>query len=66
LGTGNLSGTDEEDLMPEPTPAIDPSAAPCPSRQVLDRIADRWTILVFLALVDGPQRFSEPAWRIGG
>jgi DNA-binding HxlR family transcriptional regulator len=45
--------THEDNLLPEPTPAIDPSAAPCPSRQVLDRIADRWTIPVFLALVDG-------------
>jgi DNA-binding HxlR family transcriptional regulator len=50
--------------MTEPTPAIDPSAAPRLSRQVLDRIADRWTILVFLASVDRPQRFSEPARRI--
>jgi HxlR-like helix-turn-helix len=64
LGSGNLSVTDEENLMPEPTPAINPSAAPSLSRQVLDRIADRWTILVFLALVDGPQRFSELARRI--
>ena len=64
MGSGNLSVTDEENLMPEPTPAINPSAAPSLSRQVLDRIADRWTILVFLALVDGPQRFSELARRI--
>jgi DNA-binding HxlR family transcriptional regulator len=33
---------------------------------VLDRIADRWMILVFLALVDGPQRLSELARRIDG
>jgi len=59
LGIGNLPVTDEENLKPEPTPTIDSSAAPCPSRQVLARIAGRWMILVFLALVDGPQRFSE-------
>jgi hypothetical protein len=28
LGTGNLSVADEENLLPEPTPAIDASAAP--------------------------------------
>jgi hypothetical protein len=49
--------------MPEPTPAIDPSAAPRLSRQVLDRIADRWTILVFLASVDSPS--ASPS-RHGG
>src|SRR2546423_1541808 len=31
----------------------------CPSRRVLDRIADRWTALVLFALQDGTLRFSE-------
>jgi DNA-binding HxlR family transcriptional regulator len=54
--------------MPEPMPLppLDPNNANCPSRQALDRIADRWTILVLLALDDGPRRFTELARRIEG
>ena len=44
----------------------DPYTALCPSRQTLDRIGDRWTILVFGALADGPRRFTELARRIEG
>jgi len=54
--------------MPEttPLPPLDPNNANCPSGQALDRIADRWTILVLLALTDGPRRFTELARRIEG
>lgn len=31
----------------------------CPTRLVLDRIGDKWTVLVVLLLSDGPMRFSE-------
>jgi DNA-binding HxlR family transcriptional regulator len=31
----------------------------CPTRQVLDRIGDRWTVLVVLTLLDGTRRFTE-------
>jgi DNA-binding HxlR family transcriptional regulator len=58
--------TDEESVMPEPMPAFDPYTAACPSRQALDRIGDRWTILVLGALSDGPRRFTELARRIEG
>lgn len=34
-------------------------AANCPTRQVLDRIGDKWTTLVILLLEDGSKRFSE-------
>lgn len=37
---------------------LDPYAAGCPSRRLLDRIGDRWTVLVVGALSDGPRRFS--------
>jgi DNA-binding HxlR family transcriptional regulator len=33
-------------------------AADCPTRQVLDRVGDKWTTLVILLLQDGPRRFS--------
>jgi DNA-binding HxlR family transcriptional regulator len=38
----------------------------CPTRQVLDRIADKWTLLVVTALEDGTLRFSELRRRIEG
>lgn len=31
----------------------------CPTRQVLDRIGDKWTTLVIGLLENGPMRFSE-------
>ena len=43
--------------------AFDPE---CPTRVVLDRIGDKWTVLVIGALHDGPLRFSELRARIGG
>lgn len=44
----------------------DPYAEDCPSRQLLDRIGDRWTVLIIGALEDGPQRFSQVRRRVGG
>lgn len=38
----------------------------CPSRQVLARIADKWSSLVILALSEGTHRYSELQRRIGG
>ena len=44
----------------------DPFAASCPSRQVLDRIGDRWSVLVILTLADGTLRYGEVAAAIEG
>ncbi|MER7330459.1 MULTISPECIES: helix-turn-helix domain-containing protein [unclassified Micromonospora] len=38
----------------------------CGSRQVLDRIGDRWSVLVVLTLADGTKRYGELAQRIEG
>jgi DNA-binding HxlR family transcriptional regulator len=38
----------------------------CPSRRLLDRIADKWVMLVVTALDGGSMRFSELAGRIAG
>lgn len=38
----------------------------CPSRQVLDRIGDKWTTLVTGVLSDGTRRFSELERAIPG
>lgn len=44
----------------------DAFARDCASRVVLDRIGDRWTVLVVVALADGRLRFSELRSRIEG
>ena len=38
----------------------------CPSRQILDRIGDTWSVLIVGSLADGPLRYSELAARIEG
>ena len=38
----------------------------CPSRQVLDRIGDTWSVLIVGALARGPRRYSALAARIQG
>ena len=43
--------------------AFDPD---CPTRVVLDRIGDKWTVLVIGALIDGPLRFTAVRQRVGG
>jgi DNA-binding HxlR family transcriptional regulator len=35
-------------------------------REVLDRIADKWTVLVMVTLADGPLRYSELSQFIPG
>jgi DNA-binding HxlR family transcriptional regulator len=40
--------------------------AQCPSRQLLDRISDKWVTLVLAALDGGPQRYSQLARTIAG
>ena len=52
-GSHDLSGTFAEWRRI----GLDPTR--CPVRDVLDRIGDKWTTLVLLALAGGPHRFSE-------
>src|SRR6185369_13237268 len=41
--------------------------AGCPSRQLLDRISDKWVALILAALgSDGPMRYSELSRRLAG
>jgi len=40
-------------------------ATKCPIRDVLDRIGDRWSLLVLLTLADGTMRFSVLKRAIG-
>jgi DNA-binding HxlR family transcriptional regulator len=43
-----------------------PYAAACPTRLVLDRVADKWTVLILGLLANGPMRFNELRRRIEG
>ncbi|WP_141577227.1 helix-turn-helix domain-containing protein [Actinomadura sp. WMMA1423] len=43
--------------------AFDPD---CPTRLILDRIGDKWSVLVVLILSDGTRRFTELRDLIGG
>ena len=54
------------DETPVSTLAWDPYVQDCPTRALLDRIGDRWTVLVVGSLADGPLRFSAIARRVQG
>ncbi len=41
-------------------------AADCPTRVILDRVGDKWAVLLLLLLLDGPRRFNELRRCIGG
>jgi DNA-binding HxlR family transcriptional regulator len=45
---------------------FDAYLASCPSRQLLDRISDKWVTLVVKSLIDGPRRFSELSRQLAG
>lgn len=47
-------------------PAWNVYNAQCPTRQVLNRIADKWTVLVVSSLEGGTKRFSTLRREIGG
>lgn len=38
----------------------------CPTRQLLDRVGDKWTVLVISALSEGPTRFGQLRRKVGG
>ncbi|WP_230487391.1 winged helix-turn-helix transcriptional regulator [Nocardioides anomalus] len=40
--------------------------AACPSRQLLDRLSDKWVTLVLVGLEEGPRRYSELSRTIAG
>lgn len=43
-----------------------PYAALCPTRMVLDRIADKWAVLILGLLEKGPQRFNQLRREVEG
>jgi DNA-binding HxlR family transcriptional regulator len=42
------------------------SPADCPSRLLLEQIADKWSVLILAALCDGPARFNAIKRRLEG
>lgn len=46
--------------------AYDAYLANCPSRQLLERISNKWVVLVLTELGDGPARYSEIARVVAG
>ncbi|MBO0780193.1 MAG: helix-turn-helix transcriptional regulator [Ktedonobacteraceae bacterium] len=59
----------EETLQTSSTHNLSPHSvliAHCPSRQVLDLIADKWTALIFALLERQPTRFNELQRAIEG
>ena len=50
-------GSWQTDGMPEPT---------SPLSYAVERIGDRWTILIVDALMDGPRKFGEIETMVGG
>ena len=51
---------------PAVTPPADPYRAQCPTRMILDRIADKWTVLVLGLLNENPRRFNQLRREIDG
>ncbi len=50
----------------EPVYRGNPYRADCPTRRILDRIGDRWTVLVVGILGEGDARFSQLRRRVEG
>lgn len=50
----------------DPDFRADPYRADCPTRRILDRIGDRWTVLIVGILGQGDARFSELRRRVEG
>ncbi|WP_296577784.1 helix-turn-helix domain-containing protein [Phreatobacter sp.] len=57
------------ELAPRPLPkdlTPDVFVAECPTRRVLDRVADKWAVLILILLADGTKRFNALKRMIGG
>jgi DNA-binding HxlR family transcriptional regulator len=53
-------------IRKETTPPWDVFNSLCPTRQVLNRIADKWSVLIIRQLSDGTLRFSQLRRAISG
>ncbi len=62
VAAANSSAPDMEGA----TPGWDCYSSACPSRLVLNRLADKWALLILGTLSGGPVRFNELRRRIDG
>jgi DNA-binding HxlR family transcriptional regulator len=46
--------------------ATEPAASPSPLEHALDRVGDRWSLLIVESLLDGERRFGELSERLPG
>jgi DNA-binding HxlR family transcriptional regulator len=65
-GTISLAGYPEETAVQTAKLAWNAYATNCPTRLVLDRIADKWAVLVLGLLADEPVRFNRLRRQIEG
>lgn len=63
---GTISIPGHREVTVERAKRGDVYAANCPTRQLLDRIADKWSTLILLLLADEDMRFSALKRRIQG
>jgi len=54
------------DLQPASELAPNVYSADCPTRLILDRVGDKWAVLLLGLLTEAPRRFNELRRRIGG
>lgn len=52
--------------MPRPVADVDAFVAECPTRELLDRLSNKWVSLALVALGPGPMRYRELHRRIDG
>jgi DNA-binding HxlR family transcriptional regulator len=55
-----------DSILLETTPPWNVFDSHCPTRQVLDLIADKWTVLIIRRLADGTLRFAQLRRSIDG
>jgi DNA-binding HxlR family transcriptional regulator len=61
MATSTAARRREEDRL-----AYNAFLAACPSRQLLDRLSDKWVTLIVKSLSDGPRRYSEISREVAG
>ena len=53
-------------IVPGWVDKVDPCDANCPSRDILDLVGDRWSLLILLVIAQGHSRNGELKRRVGG
>lgn len=63
---GTLSRLPHTDVRAAAVAPIGAETASCQLREVLDRVGDKWSVLVMALLIDGPKRYSQLQRSIEG